>query len=181
MKYCFKICLFFLNLTVYQVHSQDKNEYFRLQDSTSNIPNLAVRANVGLIALSVYSYAWTLGYTGHRYFINDKVLYNANHLKPYFLLLNDDIASNNFQLFENSKRTAKICGGIGFGFYLVGFATAISQLATVGLPSNSGRNNGSTIVGLLLVGSGLMISAPIIKLRGISKLKIAINRHNSFR
>ncbi len=181
MKYCLKICLFFLSLAVFQVHSQDKNEYFRLQDSTNNIPNLAVRANVGMIALSLYSSAWTLGYTGHRYFINEKVYYNAKDLKPYFLLLNDEIASNNFKSFENSKRTAKICGGIGLGFYFVGFATAISQIATIGLPSSSRRNNGSAILGLLLVGSGLMISAPIIKLRGISKLKIAINRHNSFR
>jgi hypothetical protein len=180
MKYFIKICLFFLSFSVFQSHSQDKNEYFRLQDSTNNIPNLAVRANVGLIALSLYSSAWTLGYTGHRYFVNEKAYLNAKRLKPYFLQLNDEIATNNFKMFENSKKTATICGGVGFGLYFVGFVKLIAQLSTLGFPTNQNQNN-REIAGFLIAGSGLMISAPIIKLRGISKLKIAIKRHNSFR
>lgn len=140
-------------------------------------PKLSVKISPGLLILSLYSGAYTMGFTGHKYYVNDTANINAKVFKPIFQSSTNEIAKFHFNQFENSKKTSTVLGGIGVGIYMIGLIKALSTVFTIGLPVKS-TQEANRYLGGLIVGGAMITAAPIIKIRGISKLKKAIKSYN---
>jgi hypothetical protein len=184
--------VFFLILLIWANNTQAQNGDYYVPSDSLHIrgsytvkdsvlitkPKLDVPFNPSMLVLSVLLGATTYGFTGHQFQVNNNTYYNHNVFKPYLLNPNNQNAAeiiDNYNSFKQNRTFAIFSGVLGTSLYIYGFNKLISSLLIFNQPQKTNMNAVSV---LFTAGTVFIISAPIIKLRGIGKLKKAVNLYN---